>query len=130
MFGYLVGSFASMTVLMKNSLLENFGADYVRTAFAKGLPERRVIYVHALRNSLIPITSGIGHFLGIIFAGSFLIEKVCNIPGMGLLGYESVIRRDYPIILATVVFGVLIRLTGNILSDFIWAAIDPRIRFK
>ncbi|MGB1772673.1 MAG: ABC transporter permease subunit [Planctomycetota bacterium] len=130
MFGYLVGSFASMTVLMKNSLLENFGADYVRTAFAKGLPERRVIYVHALRNSLIPITAGIGHFLGIIFAGSFLIEKVCNIPGMGLLGYESIIRRDYPIILATLVFGVLIRLTGNILSDFIWAAIDPRIRFK
>ena len=130
MFGYVVGSFASMTVLMKNSLLENFGADYVRTAFAKGLPERRVIYVHALRNSLIPITAGIGHFFGIIFAGSFLIEKVCNIPGMGLLGYESIIRRDYPIILATVVFGVIIRLTGNILSDFIWAAIDPRIRFK
>ncbi|MGE4619093.1 MAG: ABC transporter permease subunit [Planctomycetota bacterium] len=130
MFGYMVGSFASMTVLMKNSLLENFGADYVRTAFAKGLTERRVIYVHALRNSLIPITAGIGHFLGLLFAGSFLIEKVCNIPGMGLLGYESIIRRDYPIILATLVFGVLIRLTGNILSDLIWALIDPRIRFK
>ncbi|MEC9475863.1 MAG: ABC transporter permease subunit [Planctomycetota bacterium] len=130
MFGYLVGSFASMTVLMKNSLLENFGADYVRTAFAKGLPEGRVIYVHALRNSLIPITAGIGHFLGLLFAGSFLIEKVCNIPGMGLLGYESIIRRDYPIILATLVIGVLIRLTGNIFSDLIWALIDPRIRFK
>ncbi|MDE0959425.1 MAG: ABC transporter permease subunit [Planctomycetota bacterium] len=130
MFGYMVGSFASMTVLMKNSLLENFGADYVRTAFAKGLTEGRVIYVHALRNSLIPITAGIGHFLGLLFAGSFLIEKVCNIPGMGLLGYESIIRRDYPIILATLVFGVLIRLTGNILSDLIWALIDPRIRFK
>ncbi|MAW76611.1 MAG: hypothetical protein CMJ95_04370 [Planctomycetes bacterium] len=130
MFGYLVGSFASMTVLMKNSLLENFGADYVRTAFAKGLTEGRVIYVHALRNSLIPITAGIGHFLGLLFAGSFLIEKVCNIPGMGLLGYESIIRRDYPIILATLVIGVLIRLTGNIFSDLIWALIDPRIRFK
>ncbi len=130
MFGYLVGSFASMTVLMKNSLLENFGADYVRTAFAKGLTEGRVIYIHALRNSLIPITAGIGHFLGLLFAGSFLIEKICDIPGMGLLGYESIIRRDYPIILATLVFGVLIRLTGNILSDFIWAIIDPRIRFK
>ncbi len=130
MFGYMIGSFASMTVLMKNSLLENFGADYVRTAFAKGLPEGRVIYVHALRNSLIPITAGIGHFLGLLFAGSFFIEKVCNIPGLGLLGYESIIRRDYPIILATIVFGVLIRLTGNILSDLIWALIDPRIRFK
>lgn len=130
MFGYLVGSFASMTVLMKNSLLDNFGADYVRTAFAKGLTERRVIYVHALRNSLIPITAGIGHFLGLLFAGSFLIEKVCNIPGMGLLGYDSIISRDYPIILAILVIGVLIRLTGNIFSDLIWALIDPRIRFK
>ncbi|MFQ5654630.1 MAG: ABC transporter permease subunit [Planctomycetota bacterium] len=129
-FGYLVGSFASMTVLMKNSLLENLGTDYVRTAFAKGLPERRVIFVHALRNSLIPITAGIGHFLGLLFAGSFLIEKVCNIPGMGLLGYNAILQRDYPIILATLVFGVLIRLFGNILSDVIWAVIDPRIRFR
>ena len=67
---------------MKNSLLENLGADYVRTAFAKGLSEKRVIFVHALRNSLIPITAGIGHAVGILFAGSFLIETVCNIPGV------------------------------------------------
>lgn len=127
--GYMIGSFATMTILMKNSLLENLGADYVRTAFAKGLPERRVIFVHALRNSLIPITSGIGHAVGILFAGSFLIEKVCNIPGMGLMGYEAVVQRDYPIILATLVFGVVIMLLGNILSDIIWALIDPRIRF-
>jgi microcin C transport system permease protein len=127
--GYMIGSFATMTILMKNSLLENLGADYVRTAFAKGLPERRVIFVHALRNSLIPITAGIGHAVGILFAGSFLIEKVCNIPGMGLMGYEAVVQRDYPIILATLVIGVAIRLFGNILSDIIWAMIDPRIRF-
>ncbi len=129
-FGYLVGSFASMTVLMKNSLLENLGADYVRTAFAKGLPEKRVIFIHALRNSLIPITAGIGHFLGLLFAGSFLIEKVCNIPGMGLLGLDAILQRDYPIILATLVIGVLIRLSGNIFSDLIWALIDPRVRFR
>jgi len=127
--GYMIGSFATMTILMKNSLMENLGADYVRTAFAKGLPEKRVIFVHALRNSLIPITSGIGSALGLLFAGSFLIEKVCNIPGLGLLGYKAVVQRDYPIILATLVIGVLIGLFGNILSDIIWAMLDPRIRF-
>jgi microcin C transport system permease protein len=127
--GYLVASFAMMTILMKNSLLDNLGADYVRTAFAKGLTERRVIFLHALRNSLIPITAGIGHALGLLFAGSFLIEKTCNIPGMGLLGYESIVQRDYPIIMGVLVIGVLIRLTGNIFSDIVWALIDPRIRF-
>ncbi|MFC1679232.1 ABC transporter permease subunit [Elusimicrobiota bacterium] len=129
-FGYLIGGFATMTILMKNSLLDNLGADYVRTAFAKGLSERRVIFVHAMRNSLIPITAGIGHALGLLFAGSFLIEKTCNIPGMGLLGYNSIIQRDYPVILGTLVFLVLIRLTGNIFSDIAWALIDPRIRFS
>lgn len=128
-FGYLIGGFATMTILMKNSLLDNLGADYVRTAFAKGLPEKRVIFIHAMRNSLIPITAGIGHAIGLLFAGSFLIEKTCNIPGMGLLGYTSIIQRDYPIIMGTLVFLVLIRLTGNILSDIAWAVIDPRIRF-
>lgn len=127
--GYLIGGFATMTILMKNSLLENLGSDYVRTAFAKGLSEKRVIFVHALRNSLIPITAGIGHALGLLFAGSFLIEKTCNIPGMGLLGYDSIIQRDYPVILGILVFMVLIQLTGNIISDIVWALVDPRIRF-
>ena len=127
--GYVMGGFATMTILMKNSLLDNLGADYVRTAFAKGLSERRVVFVHAMRNSLIPLTVGIGHALGLLFAGSFLIEKTCNIPGMGLLSFNSVIQRDYPVILGTLVFLVLIRLTGNIFSDVIWALIDPRIRF-
>lgn len=128
-FGYIMGGFASMTMLMKNSLLDNLGADYVRTAFAKGLSENRVLFVHAMRNSLIPLTVGIGHALGLLFAGSFLIEKTCNIPGMGLLSFNSVIQRDYPVILGTLVFLVLIRLTGNIFSDVVWALIDPRIRF-
>jgi len=127
--GYMVGGFATMTILMKNSLLDNLGSDYVRTGFAKGLSEKRVVFVHALRNSLIPITAGIGHAIGLLFAGSFLIEKTCNIDGMGLLGYEAVIQRDYPIIMATLVIGVLIRLFGNIVSDIVWAMIDPRIRF-
>lgn len=126
---YVVGMFATMTMLMKNSVMENLTADYVRTAFAKGLRERRVLFVHVLRNSLIPITAGIGHAIGLLFAGSFLIEKTCNIPGMGLLGYQALVQRDYPIVMGILVFGVLVTLLGNILSDLIWAAIDPRIRF-
>ncbi|MFH0765313.1 MAG: ABC transporter permease subunit [Calditrichota bacterium] len=127
---YMIGSFATLTVVMKNSLMENLGQDYVRTAFAKGIPERRVIFVHAMRNSLIPIATGIGGLLGIFFAGSYLIEKTFNINGMGLLGFESVLKRDYPVTLGFLVVGTLIRLFGNIISDICYAVIDPRIRFK
>ena len=129
-FGYVMGGFATMTILMKNSLLNNLGEEYVRTAFAKGLAERRVVFVHALRNSMIPLCVGIGGAIGLLFAGSFLIEKTCNIPGMGLLGFESLVGRDYPVIMGTLVFGVLIQLTGNIFSDMILAIVDPRVRFK
>ncbi len=127
---YIMGGFATMTILMKNSLLDNLGADYVRTAFAKGLGERRVVFIHALRNSMIPLCVGIGHAIGLIFAGSFLIEKTCNIQGMGLLGFNSLIGRDYPVIMGVLVFGVLIRLFGNIFSDMILAVVDPRVRFR
>ena len=127
--GYMLASFATMTILMKNSLLDNLGSDYVRTAFAKGLSERRVVFIHALRNSLIPICVGIGHAIGLLFAGSFLIEKTCNIPGMGLLGYNSLVERDYPVLMGILVFMVLIRLTGNIFSDLVLALVDPRVRF-
>jgi microcin C transport system permease protein len=126
----MLGSFATMTILMKNSLLENLGSDYVRTAFAKGLPERRVVYVHALRNSMIPLLVGIGHALGILFAGSFLIEKTCNINGFGLLGFTSLQERDYPVLMGVLVFLELIGLFGNLISDVILALVDPRVRFK
>ncbi|HHE47097.1 MAG TPA: ABC transporter permease subunit [Bacteroidetes bacterium] len=127
---YMVGGFASMTVLMKNSLMENLGQDYVRTAFAKGLAEKRVVFVHALRNSLIPIVTGIGGLLGIFFMGSYLIEKTFNINGMGLLTFNALLVRDYPIMLTFLVIGSLIKLTGAIISDVIYAVVDPRIRFK
>jgi microcin C transport system permease protein len=127
---YMVGSFATLTILTKNSLLENLGQDYVRTAFAKGLDERRVIFVHALRNSLIPIATGLGHVFSLILAGSFLIERVFNIDGMGYLGYTSILQRDYPVALGILVIGSLLMLIGNILSDIIYAVVDPRIRFK
>ncbi|MDA1183247.1 MAG: ABC transporter permease subunit [Acidobacteria bacterium] len=127
---YMVGSFATLTILTKNSLLENLGQDYVRTAFAKGLSERRVIFVHSLRNSLIPLATGLGQVFGLVLAGSFLIERVFNIDGMGYLGYTSILQRDYPVALGILVIGSLLMLVGNILSDMIYAAIDPRIRFR
>lgn len=129
-FCYILGLFASHTVLMKNSLMENLGQDYVRTAFAKGLSEKTVIFKHALRNSLIPIATGLGHMLSIILAGSYLIEKVFNINGFGLLGYESLIARDYPVTLGILVIGSMLKLFGNIVSDFLYCLIDPRIRFS
>ena len=127
---YMVGSFATLTILTKNSLMENLGQDYVRTAFAKGLSERRVIFVHALRNSLIPLATGLGHVFGLVLAGSFLIEKVFNIDGMGYLGYTSILQRDYPVALGILVISSLLMLFGNILSDVIYTVVDPRIRFK
>ncbi len=127
---YMVGSFATLTILMKNSLMENLGQDYVRTAFAKGLSEKKVIFVHALRNSLIPIATGLGHLFSLILAGSYLIEKVFNIHGFGLLGYSSLIARDYPVMLGILVIASILKLFGNIISDFLYCMIDPRIRFS
>jgi microcin C transport system permease protein len=127
---YMVGEFATLTILTKNSLMENLSQDYIRTAFAKGLHKRRVIFVHALRNSLIPLATGLGSVFSLILAGSFLIEKVFNIDGMGYLGYTSILQRDYPVALGILVIGSLLMLLGNILSDVIYAFVDPRIRFK
>lgn len=127
---YAIGSFATLTVMMKNALMENLGQDYVRTAFSKGLAERRVILVHALRNSLIPLATGIGGLIGIIFSGSYLIEKTFNIDGIGLLGFNALVNRDYPIVLGFLVIGTVVQLVGNFISDLTLAVVDPRIRFK
>ena len=127
---WTIGSFATMTVLMKNSLLENLSQDYVRTAFSKGIKEKRVIWLHAMRNSLIPIASGIGHILGVVIAGSYFIERMFNIDGFGRMAYEAILSRDYPVTLGFLVIVVLIRLVGNIISDLALATVDPRIRFK
>ena len=125
-----IASFTTLTVLMKNSLLEQLSQDYIRTAFAKGISEKRVVWLHAIRNSVIPIAAGIGHIIGIVFAGSYLIELVFNIEGFGKMGFQAVMDRDYPITLAFLVIAVLIRLVGNIISDIALATVDPRIRFK
>jgi len=125
-----ISSFATLTVLMKNGLLENLSQDYVRTAFAKGISEKRVIWAHAIRNSVIPIAANIGHLIGVIIAGSYFIERVFNIEGFGKLAFEAVLQRDYPITLGFLVIVVILRLLGNIISDFTLALVDPRIRFK
>ncbi|MCG8471821.1 MAG: ABC transporter permease subunit [Desulfobacterales bacterium] len=127
---YVAGSFAVMTMLMKNTLMDNLSADYMRTAVAKGLPFRRAVLKHAMRNSLIPIATSFGNNISIILTGSFLIEKVFNIDGMGLLGYEAVVERDFPVVLGVLVISSLLFLIGNILSDICVALTDPRVRFQ
>jgi len=127
---YLAGSFAVTAMLMKNSLIENMSADYVKTALAKGLPWRRAVFVHALRNSLIPMATSIGGLLGVFLTGSFLIERVFNIQGVGLLAFEAIQARDFPIVLGFLVISSAVLMLGNLVSDLAVALVDPRVRFE
>ncbi len=126
---YMVGSLAVMTLMMKNSLLDNLAADYVRTAMAKGMSFNDAVLKHAFRNSFIPLATHIGSGISVILAGSFLIEKIFNIDGIGLLGYESIVDRDYPTVLGILVISSMLYMIGNILSDICVAYVDPRIKF-
>jgi len=127
---YVISSFAILTILTKNSVLDNLSRDYVRTAYAKGLTPRRVLLKHVFRNSLIPIATGFGHFFSVLLAGSVLIETVFNIDGIGLLSYKAILYRDYPVTMGLLVIQSLLVMIGNIFSDILYALIDPRIRFK
>jgi microcin C transport system permease protein len=115
---------------MKNTLMDSLASDYVRTAMSKGLTFKKAIFKHALRNSLIPIATSFGNNISIILTGSFLIERVFNINGMGLLGYESIVDRDYPVVMGILVISSLLFLIGNILSDICVAIVDPRVQFR
>ncbi len=126
---YLVGSFAVTTLLMKNNLMDNLAADYVRTALAKGVSFEGAVYGHALRNSLIPIATTFGQNITLLVSGSFLIETIFDIDGFGLLGLNSIFDRDYPVVMGVVLLASLLLLIGNILSDLLVALVDPRIRF-
>lgn len=126
---YVIGNFAVLTLLMKNSLLEQIGRDYVRTVLAKGGSARRAVWRHAFRNALIPIATGFGAILTVMFAGSVLIEQVFEIPGMGLLSLEAIVGRDYPVFMGILSITSILGLLGNILSDFCYVLIDPRIHF-
>ena len=127
---YTIGGFAGLTLLMKNSLMEQLNQDYVRTALAKGLTYHQAVFRHALRNALIPIVTNIGMIIGVILSGSMLIETIFTIDGMGLLGYESIVNRDYPVALGLIVISSLLVLLGRIISDFCLVMVDPRIKFK
>ena len=124
------GAFATMTLFMKNSLLDNLHADYIRTARAKGASAHRVVYVHALRNSIIPLAASFGNNLSFFLTGAFLIEYTFDIDGLGLLGYDSLVHRDFPVFLGLLTVSSLTLLIGNIISDLCLATVDPRIRFQ
>jgi microcin C transport system permease protein len=127
---YMVNSFTVLTFMMKNSILDEIKLDYVRTARAKGLKERSVMYKHVLRNALIPIVTGIGSFLGVFLAGSLIIETLFNLDGIGLLGYKSTLARDYNVIMALIFISSLVSLLGRLISDFLYVIVDPRIDFS
>lgn len=127
---YMISSFTVLTMLMKNSLLEEIKKDYIRTARAKGLPEKIVYLKHALRNALIPIVTGLGSFLAIFFAGSLLLETIFNLDGIGLLSYRSILERDYNVIMGLVFFQSFLMLIGNLISDLAYVIVDPRIDFS
>jgi microcin C transport system permease protein len=126
---YTIGSFTSLTILMKNSLIEEIKKDYIRTARAKGVDEKVVYMKHALRNALIPIVTGLGGFLTVFFAGSLLLETIFQLDGIGLLSYRSILSRDYNVIMGLVFIQSALFLVGNVLSDFAYVLVDPRIDF-
>jgi microcin C transport system permease protein len=127
---YVIGSFAMLTMLTKNSLMDNLAADYVRTAVAKGASYRRAVFTHAFRNSMIPVATSLGSLVEIFIGGSILIETVFDIQGFGLLQYQAVIARDVPVIMGTLTVAAFLMLLGQVISDFLVAMVDPRIKFE
>ena len=127
---YLIGSFAFMTMLMKNNLMDNLAADYVRTATAKGVSFPRAVFKHAFRNSIIPIATTFGANISLLVAGSMLIERVFDINGFGLLQFNAIYERDEPLIMGVVFFSAVLMLVGNVVSDLCVALVDPRVSYK
>ena len=127
----VLGAFAVTTILTKNAFLEEIGKQYVLTARAKGLSEGRVLWKHVLRNALIPLVTGFpAAFVGAFFTGSLLIETLFSLDGLGLLSYESVMRRDYPVVLGTLYLFTLIGLFTKLISDLCYLWVDPRVKFE
>ncbi len=124
------GSLAYLSRLTRASLLEVIREDYVRTARAKGLSERIVIFKHAFRNALLPIVTLLAFLLPAMFGGSVIIESIFSIPGMGQLAFEAVLSRDYPVIMAITTISALLTLAGLLLGDILYAALDPRIKLE
>ena len=127
---YAIGSFATITILTKNTFVEEIRKQYVLVARAKGLNERSVLYKHVFRNALIPIITGFpAAFVAAFFAGSLLIETLFSLDGLGYLGYESIVRRDYPVVLGTLYFFTLLGLVVKLIGDLLYVVVDPRVQF-
>ncbi|MDW8274053.1 MAG: ABC transporter permease, partial [Chitinophagales bacterium] len=128
-FCMVYGSFAYISRQMRGGMLTVLRQDFIRTAFAKGLPPRKVYWKHAFRNSLIPIITMFSSFLPAMISGSVIIEYIFTIPGMGRVSYESVVARNFPVLFTLLMFSAILTMLGNLISDILYAVIDPRISF-
>jgi microcin C transport system permease protein len=127
----VIGGFASLTVLTKNSFLDEINKQYVITARAKGLGERRVLYGHVFRNAMLIVIAGFpSAFIGVLFTGSLLIEVIFSLDGLGLLGFEAAVNRDYPVMFGTLYFFTLLGLVMGLVGDLTYMLVDPRIDFE
>jgi microcin C transport system permease protein len=127
----VIGGFATLTMLTKNSFLDEIRKQYVTTARAKGIPERRVLYRHVFRNAMLIIIAGFpAAFISMFFTGSLLIEVIFSLDGLGLLGFESTINRDYPVMFGTLYVFTLLGLVTKLISDLTYMIVDPRIDFE
>jgi microcin C transport system permease protein len=127
---YMIGEFAFLTQLMKNSLLDELNKEYVRTALVKGVSFRGAVWKHAFRNALIPLATGSAELFTVMFAGALLIERVFDIDGMGLLLYNSVVGRDYNVVMGIIVLSSILTMFGRLFADILYVVFDPRIRFS
>ena len=126
-----LGGFATLTMLTKNSFLEELSKQFVLTARAKGLAEARVLYGHVFRNAMLIVIAGFpGAFIAVLYTGSMLIEVIFSLEGMGLLGYDAIIKRDYPVLFATLYVFTLVGLLMQLIGDLIYVLVDPRIDFE
>ena len=131
LFAMIVSGFAGLTFLTKNSFIDQINQQYVMTARAKGLSERKILYGHVFRNAMLIVIAGFpSAFIGILFSSSLFIEVIFSLDGLGLLGYEAALTRDYPVIFATLYFFSLLGLVMGIIGDFMYSLIDPRIDFE
>jgi len=129
----IISAFAGLAGLsryVRNSMLDVLSTEYIKYARAKGLPERIIVYRHALRNALLPVVTILGLSLPELIGGSFIFETIFAYPGMGRLGYEAIMSRDYPVIMAVGTITALLTLIGNLMADITYAYVDPRIRYK
>jgi microcin C transport system permease protein len=130
-FALVIGGFASLTILTKNSFLDEIGKQYVVTARAKGLSESRVLYGHIFRNAMLIVIAGFpSAFIRILFTGALLIEVIFSLDGLGLLGFEAAIDRDYPVMFASLYFFTLLGLVMGLIADLAYVLVDPRIDFE